>query len=384
MKKMPALLIASDNIEDAKMVKQQIPGEIENIFTSTTPLSAVQDFESHRPDILLLAFNTLEKAERYYLGLYRLCSMIHAHPHRTIILCHKDELNRVFDLCKKDYFDDYVLFWPMAHDAMRLPMAIHHAMRCLATLNADPAIVQIAAQTRRLADLESLLEWNIAHGGERIENVSHSLGRMQHEIGASLDGFSQRLTKGDIANLVHIKDAQAFDHEISRLKHETLQGQLHNAAKAVEPLREWAQEFQQKCAPHIESARALKAMVDKVPPVILIVDDDPLQQKIICKVLAQENYELIYASSGTEALTMLQKKRPDLILMDFIMPDIDGAETTRRLKTAERFSTTPVLMVTGNSEKTLVEKCLKAGAVDFIVKPFNRETLLEKVHKFLY
>lgn len=384
MNKLPAILIASDNIEDVKVVKQQIPLEPDCIFTSTSPLSAVQDFEAHPPDILVLAFNTLEKAERYYLGLYRLSSMVHAHTHRTIILCNKDEINRVFELCRNDYFDDYVLFWPMTHDAQRLAMAIHHAQRSLAAMKAGPAVAQITAQTRRLAELEALLQKNIANSGECVEHVSHSLGRMGQEIGTSLDSFSQRLTTGDISDLVEIKDAQAFQAEISRLKQDAIHSRLHEAAQAVEPLKQWAQEFQQQCAPHLESARILKAMAEKVPPVILIVDDDPLQQKMLGRVLHQENYDLLFASSGTEALGLLQKQRPDLILMDVMMPDIDGIETTRRLKSVERFADVPVIMVTGNSEKALVAKCLKIGAADFIVKPYDRETLLEKVHKFLY
>lgn len=384
MKKSPSVLIASDNVEDVKVVKQQIMLEAENIHTSTSALTALQDFESHLPDILVLAFNTLEKAEAYYLGLYRLSSMIHAHPHRTILLCSKDEITRVYDLCRKDYFDDYVLFWPMTYDATRLAMAIHHAQRSLAAMNADPAIAQIAAQTRRLAELETLLQKNIANSGERIEHVRSSYGRIEHEIGASLDGFSQRLTTGDIADLVEVKDAQAFQAEITRFKQDAIHTRLHDAEKAVEPLKEWAQKFQLQCAPHLESARVLKTMAEKVPPVILIVDDDPLQQKLLGAILSQEDYTLQYATGGAEALGLLQKRRPDLILMDVMMPDIDGVETTRRLKSVERFADIPVIMVTGNSEKALVAKCLKAGAADFIVKPYQRETLLEKVHKFLY
>jgi len=93
---MSIILIATDNAEDAKVVKQQLSNEYENVFVSTSPDLAVQDFESHRPDVLVLAFNGLEKAERYYLGLYRLSSVVHIHPHRTVILCNKDEIKRVY------------------------------------------------------------------------------------------------------------------------------------------------------------------------------------------------------------------------------------------------------------------------------------------------
>jgi hypothetical protein len=59
----------------------------------------MQDFESHRPDVLILAFKTLEKSERYYLGLYRLSKVVH--PHRTLILYGKAEIKLAYELCKK-------------------------------------------------------------------------------------------------------------------------------------------------------------------------------------------------------------------------------------------------------------------------------------------
>ena len=117
---------------------------------------------------------------------------------------------------------------------------------------------------------------------------------------------------------------------------------------------------------------------------ILVVDDDELMLKLLRTALAQENYELMLAASGLEALNLLRKRRPDLILMDMEMPGLDGMETTSRIKSAEQFSTLPVIMVTGNSEKAIVASCLKAGATDFVVKPFNREVLLDKIHKLLH
>lgn len=107
----------------------------------------------------MLAFNTLEKAERYYLGLYRLCPLVQQHIHRTIILCNKDEVRRVYELCRKNYFDDYVLFWPMTYDMSRLAMAVHHALRELATLkDGGPSVAEFATQARRLGELEGLLD----------------------------------------------------------------------------------------------------------------------------------------------------------------------------------------------------------------------------------
>src|ERR1035437_1795998 len=164
------ILIASDSVTDAALVKELLDEEFEQVFISTDPQRAVKDFERHCPGILVLAFNALEKSERYYLGLYRLSGKIHLQPHRTVILCNTAEVGRVYQLCRKEYFDDYVLFWPMTHDAPRLPMSVHHALRDLAPLSdGGPSVAEFAVQARRLAELENLLDQQMAQGDQRIE-----------------------------------------------------------------------------------------------------------------------------------------------------------------------------------------------------------------------
>ena len=125
-------------------------------------------------------------------------------------------------------------------------------------------------------------------------------------------------------------------------------------------------------------------MVDGIRPMILVVDDDEFQHKIVGALLASENYRLVFAGGGVEALNIMRKTQPDLILMDIMMPDLDGIETTRRLKTMPQLANVPVIMVTGKSEGAAVRDSMKAGAADFVVKPFDRATLLEKVAHALH
>jgi CheY-like chemotaxis protein len=126
-------------------------------------------------------------------------------------------------------------------------------------------------------------------------------------------------------------------------------------------------------------------MKEKVPATILVVDDDEWSRNLCLTILTQENYETMFAADGIKALNLLRKhkRKPNLILMDMMMPHMNGIETTRRIKSIERFSAIPIIMVTGNSDKNVVISCLMAGAADFVVKPFNRDTLLHKIRKFL-
>jgi CheY-like chemotaxis protein len=201
---------------------------------------------------------------------------------------------------------------------------------------------------------------------------------------ASLGRFTQRLTQGDFANLVEIKNTQGLQHEINSLQQEEIHGRFEAVNESIKPLKRLAEEFQQKCAPYLESARALKIMAEKISVTILVVDDDEIICNLLKTILAQEGYEPMLANSGVEALSLLRTQRPTLILMDMMMPEMDGLETTCRIKAAVQFSAIPIIMVTGNSERSVITSCLKAGAVDFVVKPFNREILLEKISKLLH
>ena len=118
------ILIATDNATDGNLVRRLLSIEFDNVTVSAYADRHLADFERCKPEVLVLAFDSLEKAERYYLGLYRLSTVVHALPHRTLILCDQDDLKQGFELCKKQHFDDYILFWPLTHDAPRLPMAV--------------------------------------------------------------------------------------------------------------------------------------------------------------------------------------------------------------------------------------------------------------------
>lgn len=380
----PAILVASDNVTDTELVKKLLDDEFEKVLTSTHTDQSADDFDRQRPSILVLAFNTLEKSQCYYLGLFRQSRAIHLQPHRTVILCNKDEVRRAYALCRDGLFDDYVLFWPVTNDAPRLLMAVHHARRELTVLgNGGPSASEFAAQARRLAELETLLDHQIAQGGQHIEEANRAMQQAEQDIGATLDGFSQRLIQGAHPDAVTVKNAGEFEKEINLLKRGEIQQRFRTVAQSAQPLKQWAHELKQECAPYLESVRILSTLAKRVQPTVLVVDDDELQRKLVDKALAAENYNLVFSASGVEALSVLRKLRPDLILMDVMMPDMDGLAVTRQIKAAPRLADIPVIMITGKSAKSIVTESLKAGAADFVVKPLVRDVLIAKVARVL-
>jgi len=103
---------------------------------------------------------------------------------------------------------------------------------------------------------------------------------------------------------------------------------------------------------------------------LLIVDDEPINIQILSSILG-DDYTLSAATNGSKALELARAQMPDLILLDMVMPDIDGLEVCRQLKRDEATQGIPVIFVTGMSDPDSEERGLDAGAVDYISKPVS-------------
>ncbi len=113
--------------------------------------------------------------------------------------------------------------------------------------------------------------------------------------------------------------------------------------------------------------------------IILFVDDDPINLNILVDALSHEDLNVSVAKSGEEALKQVEKVKPDIILLDVIMPGIDGFETCRRLKENETTTEIPVIFMTALADAIHKVKGFQEGAVDYITKPIQQEEVLARI-----
>jgi putative two-component system response regulator len=116
---------------------------------------------------------------------------------------------------------------------------------------------------------------------------------------------------------------------------------------------------------------------------ILIVDDDPDVRETLIRVLRREGYQLLTATNGREALEVVARENPDLILLDVTMPELDGFEVCQQLKNDERTALIPVTMLTGLDDREHRRYGLEAGADDFLTKPFEPSLLRARIRSQL-
>jgi len=120
-----------------------------------------------------------------------------------------------------------------------------------------------------------------------------------------------------------------------------------------------------------------------VLPSILVVDDEPHNFDVIEALLFDKSYDLNYSSNGSEAIQSLELIQPDVILLDVMMPGINGIEICRQIKAIEKWRMVPIIIVTALNRKEDLAQCFDAGADDFITKPINKIELRARVNSML-
>jgi len=116
---------------------------------------------------------------------------------------------------------------------------------------------------------------------------------------------------------------------------------------------------------------------------ILIVDDKKENLQVLGSILIKEKYQISVAKNGLEALKIVNKVKPDIILLDIMMPELDGFETCKRLKESGETKDIPIIFLTAKIETEDIVKGFELGAVDYITKPFNAKELLVRVNTHL-
>ena len=118
-------------------------------------------------------------------------------------------------------------------------------------------------------------------------------------------------------------------------------------------------------------------------PLVLIVDDSPTEQHVFCKALERHGFDTVVASDGEEAIAMAEQVQPEVIVMDVVMPGMNGFQATRRLSRNKATAAIPVVIVSSKGHETDRIWGLRQGAACYLVKPVETERLIAAVKTVL-
>ncbi len=138
-------------------------------------------------------------------------------------------------------------------------------------------------------------------------------------------------------------------------------------------------------------ARRLSASLAAAPagratrtrPLVFVVEDDVFTRELVSASLGYDELDLAFEGDGSLALQRIRETRPDLVLMDVMLPGRDGVTLTQMLKSDQALRGIPIVMLTGEARRDIIKRSLDAGAADFVVKPFLPDALRGKIAKYL-
>ncbi len=331
------ILIASSALADAELAAASLGGAFKGVTIACRAESALADFERCKPEVLVLAFHDLGEAERHCLALRSSAEFGYAPPHRVVVLCRSEDVPNAYRMCESGQFDDYVQFWPMTFDIFRLRMSVLHAVR---DLRAD----------------------------RRLEGPTSELVALPHSITGAQSMDPQ---------VAAVLQAAAMHAQAERQRSGQFRHQVHPLSGPAEALA------QRTGALHREPAASSSDIKAQGRQTVLVIEDDEFQQKILARMVGKENMQCDVAGTGAAALDAVGRHRPALILLDYMLPDIDGVALLRTFKSMPALAAVPIIMLTGNGLKEVVVASMQAGASAFMVKPITAELLREKLRHFV-
>ena len=120
-----------------------------------------------------------------------------------------------------------------------------------------------------------------------------------------------------------------------------------------------------------------------IRPLVCIVEDEPAQDELLSYNLGAEGYKTVVAETGHLALDLVEETNPDLIILDWMLPDISGIDVCRRLRSREESKSIPIILLTARGEETDRVQGLETGADDYIVKPYSPKEMIARIRALL-
>lgn len=116
---------------------------------------------------------------------------------------------------------------------------------------------------------------------------------------------------------------------------------------------------------------------------ILVIEDNPWNAQLVSDMLSVTGYTIIEVNNGVGGIELAQSQKPDLILLDVMLPDINGADVARQLKSDDATAHIPIIALTANASSDVYQNCVEAGCDSFMTKPYTKRVLLETIGQYL-
>lgn len=374
------ILVVGDSGAELDEIRQHLEHSYSQVHVTRSEEEAIHRFESVEAAVILLAFRSLYRAETFYLKLFHHCERIYEIPHQVIVFIARGEMERAYELCRREIFHSFVIVRPLLSEHLMLLSVSQARERRASHLSIQRGrrlLRRLGRQVERMHEEFDRLIIDNRLLQERHRNTRRSLvTSIKNRLGVFRDSLMSPRMKAVVA----VHDSEALYHEFEHLQEEEVASRLeYYHGKMDEAYGSWVWNLEK----HLQQLERFSNEVilgqQPTSPQILIIDDDDVQRHMLTTLLEERGYTMRQASNGNEGMSMLRARTPDLVLLDYEMPDLDGAALLRRARESRQLMEVPFIMITGHHEKEVVKLCLKYGANDYLIKPVDIGRLYKRL-----
>ncbi|MCL1068403.1 response regulator [Shewanella olleyana] len=355
MKKLINVVVFYQSIEIMKVIEEIIRNKYQRILYCDININQDEfiafTHDKTQPILFIYAFEKPDEAIEFNDIITNLNKEKKAfgEEYLSLLICCREYREAAYFECSKGRFYSYETFRPV-YDMNRIRLSITQMCDLLTS-----------------QDQVHLYEENKKAIINKLQQVSVQL----HEVDVSIS--DEKAIQHGLLNELIIEVDKLCNGEVEA-------GANNNQMGKIKPKVENFKAHNQKYFNDISTkVRAAKPSFKKKSPLVLVVDDQNVMLKIITTILKPKGFDVEVATNGAEALNKLKHCQPELVLLDIDMPVMDGIQTLRTIKTMNDMVNVPVIMLTSNTDKESFIECREIGAIDYIVKPTNAETLLKKI-----
>jgi len=401
----PNVVLIYENAEDISGASQII-ASLGKEYRAVALDKTTSDFiRRTKPAVILFALSSVDKVIDYYAELIEQKQL--NHPHYTILLCSNHDANVAFQCCIKGVFNDYFVYQPL-YEKLRLIMMVQHGLLFCGVKNVttefstdvvEPIdssmedLIAIVQGHKQQVDGHTLVQ-NPASGAlSQLPSLDQARQYSDQPVDDEVICLLSQLEPAVKSSVLHL--VQTMYQQSATLADSAVNehGDQHNLSEQVAPSAmeeatgsEMLPEFTDFAGGDALdlpiSTQAADAEV-KDGQKVLVVEDNPIYRDMLVGVLRRANYEVDEARDGLVALRKVADNEYDLILMDLFMPKLDGLNTTKQLRGISKRKDTPIVALTGNTNKELIRKWASYGLKGYLIKPSNNNEILSCVSKIV-
>lgn len=370
------ILIVSDSSDELHAVRNLLSSDLGGYWSADSDAEGLALFSEKQPAVLILAFMEIGKAERFYLTLYRQCTQIQDIPHQTVVLCKNTEAEQAFSLCLNGSVDDYVVNRPL-YDPYRLRLSVRQALdRRVDRQTSSRLTKQLSGVGKDLQQVDEYVGKSLAQGERRQQEALAAYQEYRDRVTNQLSVLESQLFDSMLSG-IPAQERKALAQQLDLLRKKATEPDARRMQGRLQESSAWLDQFTKNYNERVQPLREVPYPPPQ--PEVMVVEDDPIYRDMLQIMLDSSGFRVIAAENGEDALNELRRRRPDLILLDYQMPGMDGILTLQRIKADPDLRAVPVIMLTAVSERVVVQKCIQIGALDFIVKPSDRGTIVNKI-----